>query len=498
MASDRIFLSYRRTDRGDLVERLYDRLEQHFGHARVFIDVDGIPAGADFVAHIEHILGQCGLVIAVIGPRWVEELHTRSEAAGAAGQTDFVRVELERAVALGTPVLPVLLGEARMPRGLDLPDSLAPIARLQATHVRSGPDFKPDVQRLIDALEGMVGAPARNRPTAPIPGDGPRRARIAVSSSDIQENPQRLAGVRIGPYVIRRVIGVGGSGVALAATHAALAREVCVKLSFPLGERMQSLMSAVRRGMRGLVQLDHPNIARVYDFEEVDLADGWCFYVALEYVDGLTLDKWAAAVEQMSDPAERSWRQLGVARQIADGLVVAHACRYSDDAGFQITGVMHGDIKPTNIMVRANGVPVLVDFMLVDVQRHLQIQTSQPMPEGIPSTAAFGTPGFMAPEQERLGIVTPATDLYGLGRTLGYVFPRTVVEVPALYQLIMEMVSETPEARPASMQAVATALGALEHRDAGATRAPDNPGVPEAPSPGFRGLIRKVFPFRFR
>src|SRR4249920_1899276 len=130
MENGRIFISYRRTDRGDLVERLYDRLDAHFGRGRVFIDVDGIPAGVDFVAHIEELLAQCGAVVAVIGPRWADELRDRAQAAGASGEPDFVRVELERALALKKTVLPVLLGDAHMPTAAGLPDSLAPMGRL--------------------------------------------------------------------------------------------------------------------------------------------------------------------------------------------------------------------------------------------------------------------------------------------------------------------------------------------------------------------------------
>jgi hypothetical protein len=71
-------------------------------------------------------------------------------------------------------------------------------------------------------------------------------------------------------------------------------------------------------------------------------------------------------------------------------------------------------------------------------------------------------------------------------------------EDETLKQFIWTMVSPEPEARPGSMQAVATALGALENRDGGTSPAPDDSDVPQESSGGFLRLLRKVFPFRLR
>lgn len=487
-----VFLSYRRADRADLVERLYDHLEQHFGRERVFIDIDGIPAGTDFVTHIEHMLGKCGVLLAALGPRWLEEIEARAHAVTDGTQLDFVRVEIERALARGTPVLPVLLGDARMPAAARLPESLAAVARLQAIHLRSGPDFRTDVARIISAVESLVGEPAK-RPAAARPADAPHTLRIPLSSGDMERHPQKLEGLRIGPYVVRRVIGSGGSGVALAATHAALARDVCVKVSFPFGEETQTLMGAVRRGMRGLVQLDHRNVAKVFDFDELELDDGSSFFIALEYIDGVPLDEWARRLENSATPDDYAARAMSVIRQITEGLVAAHACRYADDAGFQITGVMHGDIKPSNIIVRSNDVPVLLDFMLVDVQRHLRGGAPPRPVEGIPSTAAFGTPGFMAPEQEEKGIVTPATDIYGFGMTLLCAFQDVVLADTRLKALVMKMIASEPSTRPGSMQAIADALGAIAAPPPAPVGPETGDDVTPLPAEPQKGFFRRLF-----
>ena len=116
-----IFISYRRSDTPDAVGRIYDRLVTEFGKARVFKDVDSIPLGQDFRGHLNDIVGDCAAVLAIIGPKWID---TRN----AAGQRrledpdDFVRIELEAALARNVPVVPVLVGHAPMPGTLGAAD----------------------------------------------------------------------------------------------------------------------------------------------------------------------------------------------------------------------------------------------------------------------------------------------------------------------------------------------------------------------------------------
>jgi serine/threonine protein kinase len=239
--------------------------------------------------------------------------------------------------------------------------------------------------------------------------------------------------------------------------------------------------------------LDHRNVAKVFDFDEIELDDGASFFIALEYIDGVPLDEWARRLQQTATPDEYAARALNVIRQIAEGLVAAHACRYADDAGFQITGVMHGDIKPSNIIVRSNDVPVLLDFMLVDVQRHLR-GGAPPRPlAGIPSTAAFGTPGFMAPEQEEKGIVTVATDIYGFGKTLWLTVPKVLVANARLGALATAMVAERPEARPGSMQAVLDALVAAIGDVPPTSTGLAHDDVTPLPGPRPKGFFRRLF-----
>jgi len=150
-----IFISYRRSDNPDAVGRIYDRLVSEFGKARVFKDVDSIPLGQDFRGHLNDVVGACSAVLAVIGPRW-------TDARNAAGQRrlddidDFVRIELEAALARNVPVVPVLVGHATMPGTADLPVSLASMVYRQAIEVRPDPDFHHDSTRLVAALRRIL------------------------------------------------------------------------------------------------------------------------------------------------------------------------------------------------------------------------------------------------------------------------------------------------------------------------------------------------------
>ncbi|MEO8309264.1 MAG: TIR domain-containing protein [Pseudomonadota bacterium] len=155
-----IFISYRRSDTPDAVGRIYDRLVSEFGKARVFKDVDSIPLGQDFRGHLNDVVGGCAAVLAIIGPRW-------ADARNEAGQLrledpdDFVRIELEAALARKVPVVPVQVGHALMPASSQLPESLLSLIYRQAIEVRPDPDFHNDATRLVSALRLILDPNAR-------------------------------------------------------------------------------------------------------------------------------------------------------------------------------------------------------------------------------------------------------------------------------------------------------------------------------------------------
>jgi MoxR-like ATPase len=146
----RVFLSYRRDDSSSIVGRISDRLQQEFGETNVFKDVDSIPFGVDFVAHLEAEVQKCDVFFAVIGPRWLAlDAGQQSRLAAA---DDIVRIEIATALRRNIPVVPLLVEGARMPPTDQLPDDVKPLTRRNGITIRQDPDFHADVNRLLKRL----------------------------------------------------------------------------------------------------------------------------------------------------------------------------------------------------------------------------------------------------------------------------------------------------------------------------------------------------------
>jgi hypothetical protein len=150
-AAGRIFISYRRQDSAYPAGWLYDRLAAHFGRDQVFKDVDSIELGDDFAEVITTAVGSCDVLIALIGDQW---LTSADEAGGRRldNSNDFVRLEIEAALARKVRVVPILVEGARMPRADELPASLAKLVRHQALEL-SPSRFDFDTSRLLKVLD---------------------------------------------------------------------------------------------------------------------------------------------------------------------------------------------------------------------------------------------------------------------------------------------------------------------------------------------------------
>jgi len=155
----KIFLSYRREDSEHVTGRIFDRLTDRFGREAVFMDIDTIPFGVDFRKHLDLAVGQCDILLAVIGESWVEARHKEGARLGQRrldDPGDFVRIEIQSALTREIPVIPVLVGTAAMPREEQLPDGLKALAYRNAAEVRSGRDFHSHVDRLLKGVENLA------------------------------------------------------------------------------------------------------------------------------------------------------------------------------------------------------------------------------------------------------------------------------------------------------------------------------------------------------
>jgi len=157
----RIFINYRRDDSAGYAGRIHDTLASVFGHESVFIDIDDIAPGVDFVSRIEESVAQCDVMIVLIGKRWLD-------ARDASGRrriddpADFVRIEIEKGLARHIRLLPVLIDTAPMPTHADLPSAMAPLATVQAL-VLSDSRWQYDMSQLVNDVTGPAGRPRRNR-----------------------------------------------------------------------------------------------------------------------------------------------------------------------------------------------------------------------------------------------------------------------------------------------------------------------------------------------
>jgi len=104
----RIFISYRRDDSGGWAGRLYDRISQHFGRDHVFMDIDTIEPGLDFVEVIEQAVGSCDALLALIGRQWLT-LTDDDGQRRLDNPEDFVRLEIAAALVRNIRVIPVLV-----------------------------------------------------------------------------------------------------------------------------------------------------------------------------------------------------------------------------------------------------------------------------------------------------------------------------------------------------------------------------------------------------
>lgn len=158
----RIFVSYRREDSPGHSGRLYDHLVAHFGEEQVFRDIEAIELGEDFVVAIEKAVGACDVLVAVIGPHWLDikdkQGHRRID-----GAQDFVRLEIATALTRNVRVIPVLVNDATLPGPEELPADLVPLTRRNSIEV-SDIRFRSDMERLVHSIEGIAQKPEEVRP----------------------------------------------------------------------------------------------------------------------------------------------------------------------------------------------------------------------------------------------------------------------------------------------------------------------------------------------
>ena len=157
------------------------------------MDVDNIAPGLDFVRVLHERVAECDVVLAVIGKGWIDARDARDRRLD--DPDDFVRIEITSALSQGKRVIPVLVGDAQMPRPEELPEALRPLARRNAvrlTHER----FRADTQGLVKAIAAKPRRRSRQHRKARSGGCPSRasrgRAQAARANAALHEREREL------------------------------------------------------------------------------------------------------------------------------------------------------------------------------------------------------------------------------------------------------------------------------------------------------------------
>ena len=195
-------------------------------------------------------------------------------------------------------------------------------------------------------------------------------------------------GTALGPYVIVGRLGRGGMATVYRAHHAALDRDVAIKVVWPSLAEAPGFLERFQREARAVSRLRHPNILNVYDFGRQDGVT----YMVTELLPGGSLADRLGRPLPLRDAVD-------VARGVGAALDHAHT-----------QGIVHRDVKPSNILFTADGTPVLADFGIARMTAESEQLTVQ--------GTLVGTPEYMSPEQALGNQVGPASDVYSLGVVL--------------------------------------------------------------------------------
>lgn len=239
--------------------------------------------------------------------------------------------------------------------------------------------------------------------------------------SETRFDEASLVGRKIGTYEIQDVIGHGGMGYVYKAQDLSLGRTVAIKILKPDLNKDKEFEQRFIREARALAELDHPNIVQVYSagrFQDI-------LFIAMQLAPGKTLDAYIREKKQLSIR-----ESLQIIRQVAQALDFAHQ-----------RGLMHRDIKPTNIMIDDSGRVKVMDFGLAKSVITL---------DGLTQNGVFyGTPEYGSPEQCETGRIDVRTDLFSLGVVL---YEMLSGKLPFVAETPLALFKKISEEEPISLR----------------------------------------------
>ena len=198
-----------------------------------------------------------------------------------------------------------------------------------------------------------------------------------------------LINKQVGKYQILNEISRGGMGVIFLGKHVTLNRYAAIKMLFPHLAGELNFVKRFREEMHAMAELQHPNIVDIYDYEE----DHNTYFIIMEVVIGRSLDSMLKEAGKLDSRAG-----LGICRQVLQALDCAHT-----------KGILHRDVKPTNIMINDSGSVKVLDFGIAKILGGQKLTRTGFM---------VGTPQYISPEQADGKELSPASDLYSVSVVL--------------------------------------------------------------------------------
>jgi TIR domain len=186
----RFFISYRREESSPWAGRLYDRLAHHFGREHVFMDIDTIEPGADFVEVIQRNIATCDALIALIGRQWLTITDSSGERR-LDHPDDIVRMEIAAALKREIRVIPALIHGTPMPRSIDLPEEIRPLARRNSLEI-TDLHFHRDVDQLIAVLSREQRTTSPGTLHSELEGTAPSRKRGEERDTAMMPEPRPI------------------------------------------------------------------------------------------------------------------------------------------------------------------------------------------------------------------------------------------------------------------------------------------------------------------
>ena len=288
-----------------------------------------------------------------------------------------------------------------------------------------------------------------------------------VSEDALRDRREPLKRERVGSYRLTELIGEGGMGSVFLAERddEQFRHRVAVKILRP-GRADEQLVQRFRSERQLLANLDHTNVAKLLDGGETD---GGLPYLVMEYVDGREIDVYCDE-EQLTIP-----ERLGLFQKVCDAVDYAHR-----------NLVVHRDVKPSNILVGADGEPKLLDFGIAKVLDDSALQLTAAITR---QGRSVMTPEYASPEQVRGEPISTATDIYSLGVLLykllcGHLPHRPRGGVPT--DLARAIVEDEPS-RPSTMLTAPAPAPAAASAEQAAAGIPESRGTSIA---RLRNLLR--------